>query len=646
MYLVIIGLPLLGALAVGLLGRKVGRTGAQLITSYTIILTTTLACIAFYEVGLNGSAVSVNLISWIDSELLNINWGFTFDSLTVAILLPVLVISSLVHIYSIGYLNSDPHIQRFFSYLSMFTFCILCLVTGDNFLLMFLGWEGVGVSSFLLINFWFTRLSANKAAIKALLMNRVSDYIFVVGLCVIFWVFGTLEFATVFSITPYIDQRVTTLISICLLIAAMGKSAQLILHGWLPDAMEGPTPVSALIHAATMVTAGVYLLVRASPILEYSSTALIAVTLVGALTAFFAATTGLLQSDIKRVIAYSTASQLGYMVMAVGLSGYNVAIFHLINHAWFKALLFLSAGAVIHSLQDEQNQMRMGGFIGFLPFTYLLILIGSLSLMALPFLTGWYSKDLILEIAFGQYQFKGSIAYWLGTLSAVFTAFYSVRLLALTFFTYPNGSISVYKGAHEAPLIIALPLVILAILSIFFGFITKDLFVGVGTGFWSNSIFIHPDNVSLIEAELAVPYFYKLLPLFGSLFGASIVFVLYHFFYADLVLSFTYSSTLYRFFFSKWYFDQIYNSFIVFPLLYFGYILSKIIDRGSIELLGPYGFILFFSNLSKNITRFDYGSIVTYSTIIVCGLLFFIFVTFFLHDSKLILLLGLLFFFL
>jgi NADH-ubiquinone oxidoreductase chain 5 len=268
----------------------------------------------------------------------------------------------------------------------------------------------------------------------------------------------------------------------------MGKSAQIGLHGWLPEAIEGPTPVSALIHAATMVTAGVYLLVRSSSILEYSSTALIAVTLVGALTAFFAATTGLLQSDIKRVIAYSTASQLGYMVISVGLSGYNVAIFHLINHAWFKALLFLSAGAVIHSLHDEQNQMRMGGFLGFLPFTYTLILVGSLSLIALPFLTGWYSKDLILELAFGQYQFKGSVAYWLGTFSAVFTAYYSVRLLTITFLTYPNGNLCRYNGAHEAPFIIAVPLVLLSILTIFFGFLTKDLFVGLGTDFWANSI--------------------------------------------------------------------------------------------------------------------------------------------------------------
>jgi len=647
MYLTIIGLPLFGAIIAGLLGRKVGRTGAILITSSAIILTATLACIVFYEVGLNASAVSVNLMSWIDSELLNINWGFTFDSLTVAMLLPVLVVSFLVHIYSVGYMAEDPHVQRFFSYLSMFTFFMIILVTADNFLLMFIGWEGVGVSSYLLINYWFTRLQANKSAIKAMLMNRVGDYFLTLGLFLIIWVFGTLEFSTVFSLAPFIDQGVLTITCICLLIATMGKSAQISLHTWLPDAMEGPTPVSALIHAATMVTAGVYLLVRSSPILEYSSTALIAVTFVGALTAFFAATTGLLQSDLKRVIAYSTASQLGYMVMAVGLSAYNVAIFHLINHAWFKALLFLSAGAVIHALHDEQDQRRMGGLVGFLPFTYTIILIGSLSLMALPFLTGWASKDLILEIAYSQFIFKGSVAYWLGTLSAVFTAFYSIRLLVLTFFTYPNSSKATYEGAHEAPLIIAVPLVVLAILSIFFGYLAKDLFVGLGSQFWGNSIFIHPDHITMVEAEFAVPTIYKLLPVIGSLFGAGLVLALYHL-YANFTISLTntyFVRELYSFFYSKWYFDHIYNSFILYPLLAFGSITSKVIDRGTIELLGPYGLTQSLSTASRNLTSYDTGFIPSYATYIMVGLVGYIAVSFYLNDPRLFLLIiGLLFF--
>jgi NADH-ubiquinone oxidoreductase chain 5 len=646
MYLTIIGLPLLAAITAGLLGRKIGQSGAQLIASTAMFLTATLACIAFYEVGLNASAVSVNLMSWIDSELLNINWGFTFDSLTVAMLLPVVVVSALVHIYSIGYMSEDPHVPRFFSYLSMFTFCMLCLVAADNYLLLFLGWEGVGVSSYLLINFWFTRLQANKSAIKAMLINRVGDYLFTVGLFLIIWVFGTLEFSTVYAITPYIDPGVVSLICICLLIAAMGKSAQIGLHGWLPEAIEGPTPVSALIHAATMVTAGVYLLVRSSPIIEYSSTALIAVTFVGALTAFFAATTGLLQSDLKRVIAYSTASQLGYMVMAVGLSGYNVAIFHLINHAWFKALLFLSAGAVIHALADEQDQRRMGGLVGFLPFTYAIMLIGSLSLMALPFLTGWASKDLIIELASVLIQYRGSVAYWLGTLSAVFTAFYSIRLLALTFFTYPNGSRAAVEGAHEAPLIMAVPLVILAIFSIFFGYMTKDLFVGLGTGFWSNSIFIHPDHLAVVDAEFAEPTIYKLLPVFSSLFGAGLALALYHL-YADFTISLTGPSRgreFYTFFNSKWFFDPIYNSLILYPLLNFGNITSKVLDRGSIELLGPYGLTQSINTASKNLTSYDSGFIPSYAMYILVGLVGYIAVSFYLGPKYLLLLIGLLLF--
>jgi NADH-ubiquinone oxidoreductase chain 5 len=318
MYLAILTLPLLSATVAGFLGRKVGKTGSHLITCSSLVLTALLALVAFYEVGLCQSPVSIKLMSWIDSEFLLVSWGFIYDSLTVSMLLPVLIVSALVHIYSTSYMSEDPHNQRFFSYLSMFTFFMLMLVTGDNYLVMFIGWEGVGISSYLLINFWFTRLQANKAAIKALVMNRVGDWGFSIGLWAIFWTFGNLDFTTVFSLAPYINEELITIISICLLVAAMGKSAQIGLHTWLPDAMEGPTPVSALIHAATMVTAGVYLLVRSSPILEYGSTALILITWVGALTAFFAATTGLLQNDLKRVIAYSTCSQLGLLFLVCG----------------------------------------------------------------------------------------------------------------------------------------------------------------------------------------------------------------------------------------------------------------------------------------------------------------------------------------
>jgi len=641
MYLAILTLPLLSATVAGFLGRKVGKTGSHLITCGSLVLTAFLAFVAFYEVGLCQSPVSIKLMSWIDSEFMLVSWGFNYDSLTVSMLLPVLIVSALVHIYSISYMGEDPHNQRFFSYLSMFTFFMLMLVTGDNYLVMFIGWEGVGISSYLLINFWFTRLQANKAAIKALVMNRVGDWGFSIGLWAIFWTFGNLDFTTVFSLAPFMDEDLITVISICLLIAAMGKSAQIGLHTWLPDAMEGPTPVSALIHAATMVTAGVYLLLRSSPILEYGSTPLILITWVGALTAFFAATTGLLQNDLKRVIAYSTCSQLGYMVFACGLSNYSIGIFHLVNHAFFKALLFLSAGAVIHALNDEQDMRKMGGLVNLLPFTYTMILIGSLSLMALPFLTGFYSKDLILEVAFGQYLFTGNVAYWLGTISAVFTAFYSLRLLALTFLTYPNGPKINYLGTHEAPFIMAIPLVLLAIMSVFFGYVTKDLFIGVGTNFWGNSLFVHPNHVSLIEAEFAIPTFYKLLPLFGSLFGGGLALVLYHLF-PLFTISLTENKlgrTLYRFLNQKYWFDNLYNNLILSKLLDFGYTTNKTLDRGVIELVGPYGLVNVFKNASSKITSLDTGFIPSYAMYIFSGLILFITLIFYVGDPRLFLLL-------
>jgi NADH-ubiquinone oxidoreductase chain 5 len=641
MYLAILTLPLLSAAVAGFLGRKIGTTGSHLITCSSLVLTALLAFVAFYEVGLCQSPVSIKLMSWIDSEFMLVSWGFNYDSLTVSMLLPVLIVSALVHIYSTSYMGEDPHNQRFFSYLSMFTFFMLMLVTGDNYLVMFIGWEGVGISSYLLINFWFTRLQANKAAIKALVMNRVGDWGFSIGLWAIFWAFGNLDFTTVFSLAPFMNEELITIISICLLVAAMGKSAQIGLHTWLPDAMEGPTPVSALIHAATMVTAGVYLLLRSSPILEYGSTPLILITWVGALTAFFAATTGLLQNDLKRVIAYSTCSQLGYMVFACGLSNYSIGIFHLVNHAFFKALLFLSAGAVIHALNDEQDMRKMGGLVNLLPFTYTMILIGSLSLMALPFLTGFYSKDLILEVAFGQYLFTGNVAYWLGTISAVFTAFYSLRLLALTFLTYPNGPKINYLGTHEAPLIMAIPLVLLAIMSIFFGYVTKDLFIGVGTNFWGNSLFVHPNHVSLIEAEFAIPTFYKLLPLFGSLFGGGLALVLYHLFplFTISLTENTLGRTLYRFLNQKYWFDNIYNNLVLSKLLNFGYTTNKTLDRGVIELVGPYGLVNVFKNASSKITSLDTGFIPSYAMYIFSGLIVLITLIFYVGDPRLFLLL-------
>lgn len=630
MYLSILALPLFGSAVAGLLGRKIGVTGAHIITTGSLMITTVLALVAFYEVGLCGSPVSIQLGSWIDSEFMLVSWGFLFDSLTVSMLLPVLVVSSLVHLYSISYMAEDPHNQRFFSYLSMFTFFMLVLVAGDNYLIMFIGWEGIGISSYLLINFWYTRIQANKSGIKALTVNRVGDMFLSVGFFAIFWVFGNVDYATVFSVAPYINETSITIIGLLLLLGAAAKSAQLGLHTWLPDAMEGPTPVSALIHAATLVTAGVYLMLRSSPVIEYGPTVLVVITWLGALTAFFAATTGLLQNDLKRVIAYSTCSQMGYLFMAVGLSQYNVALFHLVNHAFFKALLFLAAGAVIHAMADQQDLRRLGGLVNFLPFTYTAILIGSLSLMAFPFLTGFYSKDLILEVALGQYELSGNIAYWLGTISAVFTAFYSLRLISLTFFTVPNAPKGDYLHTHEAPTIIVIPLVILSIMSIAFGYVAKDAFVGVGSDFLSTALFQHPDHVSLIEAEFGLPLLLKLLPAIGSIFGAALALYLYH-----VVPSFTIGLTdskagkaLYTFFNGKWLVDVLYNKYIISGGLSLGFTISKVLDRGVVELVGPYGFSNVLTNAGRTVASYDTGIITSYALYIILGLISFIFLLF------------------
>ncbi len=542
MYLSIITLSLLGSIVSGFFGRKVGVSGAQWITCLSVIITTILAIIAFLEVGFNNITVSTYLFRWIDSEWFNVTWGFQFDSLTVSMLIPVLIISSLVHIYSIGYMNGDPHNQRFFSYLSLFTFMMIILVTANNYLLMFVGWEGVGVCSYLLVSFWYTRIAANQSSMSAFLTNRVGDCFLTIGMFIILWSLGNLDYSTIFSLAPYMNENTITLIGVCLLIGAMAKSSQVGLHVWLPMAMEGPTPVSALIHAATMVTAGVYLLMRSSPLIEYSSTLLLLCLWLGAITTVFSSLIGLFQQDIKKVIAYSTMSQLGMMVIAIGLSSYNIALFHLINHAFYKGLLFLGAGAVIHAVADNQDFRKYGGLISFLPLSYSVMLIASLSLVAFPFMTGYFSKDLILESAYGQYHFSSISVYYIAVIGAIFTTLYSVKVLYLTFIGNPNGSIFSYKSAHESDIFISLPLIILAIFSIFFGFITKDIFIGLGSNFFAdNSIFIYPNNEIMINTEFAVPSIFKLLPfIFTLLF--SILAILLSEYLPEIVIRFKLSN--------------------------------------------------------------------------------------------------------
>ena len=699
MYLAIITLPLLGSIVAGFFGRKVGVSGAQLITCTSVIVTTLLAIIAFFEVGLNNIPVSISLFRWIDSESLNVLWGFHFDSLTVSMLIPVLIVSSLVHIYSIGYMSHDPHNQRFFSYLSLFTFMMIILVTANNFLLMFVGWEGVGICSYLLVSFWFTRIAANQSSMSAFLTNRVGDCFLTIGMFAILWSFGNIDYSTVFSLAPFVNENIVTIIGICLLIGAMAKSSQVGLHVWLPMAMEGPTPVSALIHAATMVTAGVYLLMRTSPLIEYSSTVLILCLWLGAITTVFSSLIGLFQQDIKKVIAYSTMSQLGMMVIAVGLSSYNIALFHLVNHAFYKGLLFLGAGAVIHAVADNQDFRKYGGLRPFLPLTYSVMLIASLSLVAFPFMTGFYSKDFILESAYGQFFFSGTVVYFIATIGAMFTTLYSVKVLYLTFLTNPNGPYLNYnkypftffewksslfrnddypypqifniktslrpgigtfpinynyysqriesnrvidKRAHEGDIYMSLPLIILAIFSIFFGYITKDIFIGLGSGFFAdNSLFIHPTHEIMLNTEFAVPTLFKLLPLFFTI-SLSVLAIVLSELLGKILITFKYTRlgyNIFGFFNQRFLIELFYNKYITGLVFKLGGQTTKVIDKGSVELLGPYGLEKGLINLSRSIVSLDTGVITSYALYILIGLIFYILIPYLsLFDNSLLLL--------
>nr|YP_009514132.1 NADH dehydrogenase subunit 5 [Cladonia apodocarpa]AXY96090.1 NADH dehydrogenase subunit 5 [Cladonia apodocarpa]WBP63404.1 NADH dehydrogenase subunit 5 [Cladonia apodocarpa] len=627
MYLVIIILPLLGSIVSGFFGRKVGVSGAHLITCMCVIVTTLLALVSFFEVGLNNIPVSIILFKWVDSESLDVLWGFSFDSLTVSMLIPVLIVSSLVHIYSIGYMSHDPHNQRFFSYLSLFTFMMIILVTANNFLLMFVGWEGVGVCSYLLVSFWFTRIAANQSSISAFITNRVGDCLLTLGMFTIIWTFGNLDYSAVFSLAANINENIVTIVGICLLIGAMAKSSQIGLHVWLPLAMEGPTPVSALIHAATMVTAGVYLLMRASPLIEYSSTVLILCLWLGSITTVFSSLIGLFQQDIKKVIAYSTMSQLGMMVIAVGLSSYNVALFHLINHAFYKGLLFLGAGAVIHAVTDNQDFRKYGGLIRFLPLTYSVMLIASLSLVAFPFMTGFYSKDFILESAYGQYQLSSIAVYFIATIGAMFTTLYSVKVLYLTFITNPNGPLASYKKAHEGDIFMSLPLIILAVFSIFFGYITKDIFIGLASNFYAdNSLFIHPLHEIMLETEFAVPNFFKLLPLLLTVILSAVSLILSEYLFS-LLIKFKFTRlgyNIFSLFNQRFMIELFYNKYITRFILNLGGQTTKVLDKGSVELLGPYGLEKGLIKLSKGLSSLNTGIITSYALYILVGLIIYI----------------------
>jgi NADH-quinone oxidoreductase subunit L len=620
-------LPLLASIISGFFGKYIGDRNSEIVTSLFVSISALLSLIIFYQVIVNGYENNVVVATWIDSGTLSVNWSIKIDALSSVMLVVVTLVSALVHIYSIGYMSHDPHKPRFMAYLSLFTFSMLTLVTSDNFLQLFFGWEGVGLCSYFLIGFWFKKDSANAAAIKAFVVNRVGDFGFALGIFLIFYLFGTVNYSDVFQQIPQIVDKELLflgiyfksidLICILLFIGAMGKSAQILLHTWLPDAMEGPTPVSALIHAATMVTAGVFLVVRCSPIFEYSPFTLNIITVVGMTTAFFAATIALVQTDIKKIIAYSTCSQLGYMFFAAGVGAYNVAMFHLFTHAFFKALLFLGSGSVIHSFKDEQDINQMGAVYKKLPYTWILMIIGTLALTGFPFLSGFYSKDAIIEFAYLKGNTVGYYASGIGILTALLTSIYSWRLIFKTFHgTYNNQKLKI-EEMHESPMVMLIPLIILAIGAIFAGFLFKDLFIGHAgeNHFWGNSIkFLTPLSTDHppIWVILITPILVLLsIPVAYYLFVKN----------RDLPNQFVQSNKpLYNFLINKWYFDELYNVIFIQPLKKTGLFFWKVVDLKIIDKFGPDGFSLTIKNLSLKASKFQSGFIYQYAFMILIGL--------------------------
>jgi len=630
----IVFLPLLSSLVVALFGKKLNLMLSHTLSCIMIIIPFFLS-LYFLKLSLSGSYnLVVPLFEWLSSGDLITEWSLRLDLLTSVMLVVVTSVSSLVHIYSIGYMSHDPHQTRFFAYLSFFTFAMLILVTSNNFLQLFFGWEGVGLASYLLIGFWHKKDSANSAAMKAFVVNRVGDFGFLIGLAILFFYTSSLDFDTIFSMNEELSSNSFSIFSIdfnvlntaCffLFMGAMGKSAQLFLHTWLPDAMEGPTPVSALIHAATMVTAGIFLVARCSPLFEMSQSILSFITVVGASTAFFAATVALVQNDIKRIVAYSTCSQLGYMFVALGSGAYQIAIFHLFTHAFFKALLFLGSGSVIHAVSDEQDIRKMGGLYKLIPFTWIVMLIGTLGLTGAPLMSGYYSKDGIIEAAFVS-QTEGHLyAFYLLVFSALLTSFYSWRLIFLTFNGKSNISTEIFSKIHESPRVMLFPLVILSILTIFSGIYFADYFMSHDYQFlWQSSIYLSENN-HVIESIHYVPKWVKYSPLVMMILGlitASIFYLIYPNIPKFLSTQFNF---LYRFLLNKWYFDEIYELIFVKNISKFGNFLSNFGDKRVIDGLGPDGISIRVMDIAKQISRIQTGYIYHYAFAMLIGLMIFI----------------------
>jgi NADH-quinone oxidoreductase subunit L len=603
-----------------------GSRAAELITTGLLLVGAALSWFVLIDVGFMHHDARIPLASWINSGDLQVAWALRIDTLTAVMLVVVNTISSLVHLYSIGYMDEDPYRPRFFSYLSMFTFAMLMLVTADNLVQLFFGWEGVGLASYLLIGFWYHKPSANAAAIKAFIVNRVGDFGFLLGIFAIFMLIGSIDLETIFAAAPGLTGKTIdffgwqvdalTLTCVLLFMGAMGKSAQFLLHTWLPDAMEGPTPVSALIHAATMVTAGVFMVARLSPLFELAPTAQAVVMFFGATTAFFAATVGLVQNDIKRIVAYSTCSQLGYMFVAMGAGAYSVGIFHLFTHAFFKALLFLGSGSVIYAMHHEQDIRNMGGLWRKIPFTFFVMSIGTLALTGFPFFAGYFSKDAIIESAYASDNPMGFYGFLMTVIAAGLTAFYSWRLMLKTFFGEPHDA-EHYEAAHESPLWMLIPIGILAAGSILAGFPFKELFAGHGVEeFFRDSLKMHPH---IIEEMEAVPAWIKLLPTVMMAIGAYVSYVFYiRRPYVPEELAGQHQM-LYQFLLNKWYFDELYELIFVRPAKRLGRFLWKVGDGYIIDGFGPDGVSARVLDVTRNVVRLQTGYLYHYAFAMLIG---------------------------
>jgi NADH-quinone oxidoreductase subunit L len=630
LYAVAVFAPLLGSLIAGLFGRQIGDKASQAVTILLMVIAACCGTASFLPF-VQGTAEPgvLSLGTWMDVDGFGVEWALRYDTLSAMMVAMVTFIATLIHIYSVGYMSHDATIPRFFSYLSLFTFAMLMLVTADNLVQLFFGWEGVGLASYLLIGYWYDRPSACKAAIKAFVVNRVGDLFFAVGIALVFVLFGSVEFPAIFAQVPAHQDatyhvlgstfRAYEVIGVLLFLGAMGKSAQIGLHVWLPDAMEGPTPVSALIHAATMVTAGVFLMARMSPVLEYAPYALGFVTFIGATTCLFAATIGCVQNDIKRIIAYSTCSQLGYMFVAAGVGAYQASVFHLFTHAFFKALLFLGAGSVIHAMSDEQDIRRMGGIWRKIPVTYAVFWIGSLALAGIPFFAGYYSKDAILEAAWARHSGLGQYGYWCGTLAAFLTAFYSWRLIILTFHGKPRADEHTMAHVHESPAVMLVPLLLLAAGAVLTGFAFEGDFIGHHWHeFWEGAIVNRPEN-HVLEEMHHIPGLVALLPTIVGVLGIGLAYVMY---VAVPSLPGRMAATLpglYRFVLNKWYFDELYQRIIVGPAVWLARTLWQVGDTAIIDGV-PNGIAALTADGSRQAVRLQTGSLATYAFTMLIGL--------------------------